>query len=129
MPPGRPAGGMAWSTRFERNRAVHQPNQPGQPHSGDGEHAPGRSHNPLVAYELSGTVRWVEPDERFVLLVEDTNSHAGGFRGQDVTVDASDGRVDLEVLPGLKVAVTTRLPRELEGAPPALIAAHSVRAA
>lgn len=100
--------------------------QPGRPNAGTGDHGPGRDHNPTVAYELRGSVRWVERDgDRFVLQVTDTNSHAGRFRGSDVTVEAAaDRRSGAELLPGADVRVKANLPRDIDAAPEVLSAAR-----
>jgi hypothetical protein len=93
--------------------------QPGRPNLGSGTHAPGRDHNPMVAYELRGTVRWVERDgDRFVVHVTDTNGHAARFLGNDVTVEAAAGdRSGDELLPGADARVKTRMPREIDALP------------
>lgn len=102
-----------------------------QPHIGSGAHSHGRSPNPLVNYELTGTVRWLDVDlERMVVGVRDTDGHAGAFQGRDVTVDLEAARVHGgaigDLMPGTEVRVKTRLQRELGPQLPDLLQAHSV---
>lgn len=106
-------------------------NRPGQPNLGTGPHSSGRSPNPLVNYELSGTVRWLDAAlERIVVDVRETDGHAGVFQGQDVTVDLECARVHggdvADLLPGTAIRIKCRLPRELDGRLPDLLPALSV---
>jgi hypothetical protein len=110
------------------------PNRSGRSHVGTGPRHTARSSNPLVNYEMSGTVRWLDVDlERMVLGVEGTDGHAGAFLGRDVTVDLEMARVhgaSLDgLLPGTRVRVKLRLPRDLGAELPDLVAAYSVQLA
>lgn len=102
-----------------------------QPHIGSGAHSNGHSANPLVNYELLGTVRWLDAElERMVLGVRETDGHAGAFQGRDVTIDLQCARVNGGVVddltPGVEVRVKLRLPRDLGPAIPELLEANSV---
>lgn len=111
--------------------SMNAPNRSGQPNLGTGPHSDPRSTNPLVNYELSGTVRWLDLElERMVVGVRKTDGHAGMFQGRDVTVDLKVARVHggsiEELVPGSQVKVKLRLPRELDGKLPDLLPALSV---
>ncbi|QEC49855.1 hypothetical protein FSW04_21320 [Baekduia soli] len=100
-------------------------------HLGHHAHSHARSNNPLVNYELTGEIRWLDvPLERVVLGVQQTDGHAGAFCGRDVTLDLEPARVyggRLETLtPGTRIHVKLRLPRDLGGELPDLPSAHSV---
>lgn len=106
-------------------------NRSGRAHLGTGSRGPARTHNPLVDYELRGTVRWLDTDlERLVLSVERAGGHAGAFLGRDVTVDLEMARVHgadaAALLPGTRVDVKLRLARDLGAGLPDLVAAHAV---
>jgi hypothetical protein len=103
----------------------------GQPHGGGGPHGHARASNPLVNYELSGTVRWLDVElERIVVGVQETDGHAGVFRGQDVTVDLEAARLAAgpmdELVPGTRVRIKLRLRRDLGSRLPDLLPALSV---
>jgi hypothetical protein len=105
----------------------------GRPNSGPTTHSDGRNQNPLVNYELSGTIRWLDVElERIVLAVAATDGHAGPFLGQDVSVAVGDARLHgatlRELVPGTAVTVKARLPRELGGTAPDPLPALSVTA-
>lgn len=102
-----------------------------QPHIATGDHSPGHSSNPLVNYELSGQVRWLDVAlQRMVVGVRKTDGHAGVFLGQDVTVDLEAARVHGgeigDLMPGTDVRVKLRLQRDLGPTMPELLEAHSV---
>lgn len=110
---------------------MHMSNRTGRPHGGTGSRTPGRTHNPRVDYELTGTIRWLDVDlERVVLTVEHAGGHAGRFLGRDVTVDLEiarlpDARLDA-LLPGQRARVRARLSRDLGAALPDMVQALSV---
>lgn len=95
---------------------------------------PQREHpaaNPLVNYELTGAVRWLDvPLERIVLAVRDTDGHAGSFLGSNVTVDLELARLGEHALgdlvPGTELHVKLRMPRDLGHPLPDLLQALSV---
>lgn len=87
---------------------------------------------------LEGRLAWVDPyGSRVVLRVDATNRRARRFVGETVTVDLAgtrfsapdrdgDGRLSAaDLLPGERVAVSVKLPRELERLP-RVVAARSV---
>jgi hypothetical protein len=120
------------SARAQHDRAMNSnPPRQGNPNQGAGEHSLGHSQNPLVVYEMSGTVRWLDADlDRIVLNVSDTDGHAGMFRGRDVTVDVEAARLNGVtvdgLVPGTAVRVKTHLPRNLGADVPDLVSAASV---
>jgi hypothetical protein len=106
-------------------------NRSGRDHVGTGSRAPARSHNPLADHELIGTIRWLDAElERLVLDVQHADGRAGAFLGRDVTVDLEAARVHGTtvdaLLPGVRVRVKARLPRDLGATPPEMVAAHAV---
>lgn len=99
------------------SRSTHRP---AGTHAGSGTHHDAPATNPLVSYELTGEVRWLDvPLERIVLVVRSTNGHAGSFLGRDVTVDLSSARIHGgtldELVPGTELHVKARLARSLHG--------------
>lgn len=103
--------------------------EPGTTNVGGGPHTAGRSHNPTVAYELAGVVRWVDAElDRIVVHVTEAGGRAGRWLGEDVTLDLSDSRrPDLDLLPGIAVRVRARLPRDLGASVPDPVPAVSIR--
>lgn len=97
----------------------------GNPNAGPWTHGESRARNPLVSYDIAGTVRWLDRDlGRAVVHVTEANGHAGALLGDDVTVDLRDARMSapgrplVSILPGNEVRLRTRLPREMpEGMP------------
>lgn len=108
--------------------STHHPPVPGTSNAGPAGHTPGPRHNPTCNYELTGTVRWYESGlSRAVVHVDTANSHAGRWLGEDVTVDLGAGAdVPEGLLPGARVRVHARLPRELGSGAPDPIPATSV---
>lgn len=101
---------------------------PGRPHDGFGSRHPVSSHNPQASYEMTGTIRWFDPElDRLVVHVEDVNGHAGPFLDKDVTFDLADSRrPDGELAPGIVVTIKTRLPRDLDAHIPDPVPVHTV---
>ncbi|MCW2957503.1 MAG: hypothetical protein JWP18_306 [Solirubrobacterales bacterium] len=107
--------------------------QHGTPNQGAGEHSLGHSANPVVVYEVTGTVRWLDTDlDRIVVGVHDTDGHAGMFLGRDVTVDVEAARLNgvtaEGLVPGTEVRVKTHLPRSLGAELPEMLTAASISA-
>jgi len=99
--------------------STHHPPVPGTSNAGPPTHGPGRKHNPTVSYDMEGVIRWYDAGAdagaaRVVIHVEAANGHAGRFLGRDVTCElmagcsAPDG-----LLPGARVRVHAKMPREL----------------
>ena len=108
--------------------SIHRPPVPGTSNAGPLAHTPGRKHNPTVSYDVEGAVRWYDADTTsacVVVHVDTANSHAGRFLDQDVTfaleTDVPDG-----VLPGARMLVRARMPRELGLHAPDPVPASSV---
>ena len=97
--------------------SAHHPPVPGTSNAGPEAHTPGRKHNPTVSYDVEGAVRWYDADAtsaRVVVHVDTANGHAGRFMDQDVTFAlAADTDVPDGLLPGARVRVRARMPREL----------------
>jgi hypothetical protein len=95
-----------------------------------GRSAP-RDHNPIVPYDLTGTVRWLDRQGRVVVVhVTDCNGHARRFLDHDLTVRLpGDPPPELleELLPGTAVDVHARMPRELGSRTPEVMDALHVR--
>jgi hypothetical protein len=109
------------------------PPRHGTPNLGAGEHSLGHSTNPLVVYEVTGTVRWLDADlDRIVVGVHDTDGHAGMVLGRDVTVDVEAARLNGVtvdgLVPGTEIRVKTHLPRDLGAELPEMLTAASVSA-
>jgi hypothetical protein len=108
-------------------------NRSGQQHEGTGSRRHPHGGDPLVNYELIGTVRWLDVElSRIVVGVDETRGHAGGFLGHDVTVDLGDAALHdatLDALtPGVRVRVKTRLPETHGARLPELVPAHALYA-
>lgn len=108
--------------------SAHHPPVPGTSNAGPGGHTPGPRHNPTSNYELTGTVRWYDADlTRAVVHVEAANGHAGRWLGEDVTVELAPGATVADgLLPGARVRVHARMPRDLGVDAPDPIPATSV---
>ena len=107
---------------------AHHPPVPGTSNAGPAGHTSGHKHNPTANYELMGAVRWYDAGSaRAVVHVDETNGHAGRYLGEDVTVELAAGAdVPHDLLPGARVRVHARMPRDLGTDAPDPIPASSV---
>lgn len=104
-------------------------------------HTAGHDPDPTVAYDLRGTVRWLDREtQRMVLHVDDAHGRGTRLVGEDLTIAIDDGTAGVDaalladgaadaLLPGASVRVKARMPRDLGMRAPDLITATRIEMA